>query len=98
MDNFDHLWLVVSCHLTIQECFSVVNIVLAGIRSHLLHSTSNSSTSVPPVCTSVIVYETLLAAEYEHFTGHVKYKYKIRERWEGHEKSAKNLRKCQERQ
>ena len=44
------------------------------------------------------MYETVLAAEYEHFTGHVKYKYKIRERWEGHEKSAKNLRKCQEGQ
>ena len=44
------------------------------------------------------MYETVLAAEYEHFTGHVKYKYKIRERWEGHEKSANNLRKCQEGQ
>ena len=78
---FDHLWLVVPHHLTIWECFSAVNIVLAGIRSHLLHSTSNSLTSVPPVCTSVIVYETVLAAEHEHFTGHVKCKYKIRERW-----------------
>ena len=44
------------------------------------------------------MYETVLAAEYEHFTGHVEYKYKIRERWKGHEKSAKNLRKCQEGQ